>query len=109
MATTRPAGLGNVNMKKTRTQWVDGMAHVTLYDTEILQWNPATRALTLNDGGFNTVTTTTRMNDALHELGIPGFIARHNFIVCYYPPGCGKVRKGIPANGTHIIPEADNA
>ena len=53
----------------------DGSKSVILHSTEIVRWNPEKRTLRLNSGGWFTVTTRTRMNQALNEWGIPGGVS----------------------------------
>ena len=49
----------------------DGSKSVTLHSTEVAHWNPITRQLRLCTGGWYTVTTRTRMSQAMNEWGIP--------------------------------------
>lgn len=47
-----------------------GVLHVTYYDTEIVTADPDARRVVLNNGGFTTMTTKTRMTQAAHQFGL---------------------------------------
>lgn len=49
----------------------DGSVSVTLHNTEIIRHWPADRKLRLDTGGWFTVTTARRMNQAFNEWNLP--------------------------------------
>ena len=59
--------------RNNTTVWEDestGETCVTLHATTVFRHNPKTRTVTLNSGGWLTVTTKTRMNQAANQFGL---------------------------------------
>lgn len=49
----------------------DGALSITLYQTEILRYWTKDRKVRIDTGGYYTVTTRTRLNQAFNEWGLP--------------------------------------
>lgn len=49
----------------------DGSKSVTLHQTEVIRYYPERRKAVFNTGGWFTVTTRTRMNQACNEWNLP--------------------------------------
>lgn len=60
--------------KNNTTTTIDGHGRidsVTLHHTRILEIDWGKGEITVNTGGYNTVTTQTRLNQAFNQLGLP--------------------------------------
>lgn len=75
-----------ISKNNTKIQNLDGKTIVTLHQTQIVILNHAARTATLNSGGFQTVTTRTRMTQVFNEmrLGIGVFQRAHKWFVSLY-------------------------
>lgn len=68
--------------KNNTTTTIDGHGRidsVTLHHTRILEIDWGKGEITVNTGGYNTVTTQTRLNQAFNQLGLPFCCGRTNY------------------------------
>lgn len=71
---------------------------VTLHSTRILNINWGERTVFVYTGGWNTVTTQTRLNQAFNESGIPIRVSRKGGVMRWYggyhPESAGPIGAG---------------
>lgn len=63
----------------TSTRHDNGWQTVRYHDTDVFKYNPSTKTLILNNGGWMTNTTKKRMNQAMKEYGIEGDVYQKNY------------------------------
>lgn len=58
---------------KTATRVVNSPVHASVryHDTVVITWNKPENVVFLDTGGYNTVTTRTRINQACNQWGLP--------------------------------------
>ena len=57
----------------------EGITRVTYHATAVVKWSPRESWVELNSGGWRTVTTKTRINQALHQFGIAFQVYQRDF------------------------------
>ena len=64
----------NINLKQltaTSVRTDDGTIICRYHDTDIAKYNPTTRTVTLNSGGWHTATTKRHINQCFQVWGLP--------------------------------------
>jgi len=82
----------NNTLSTYRTTWVDNgdQGNVTYINTEIVRWDDD--QVTLNSGGWETVTTKRKMNQAARQFAKRFSVFQHDF-VWYVEDREGNVQK----------------
>ena len=68
-----------IGKHKTTVKVENGNLSVTYHWTEIVKDDLASRTITFNNGGFETATTKTRINQTLNQYNIPFRVFQKDF------------------------------
>lgn len=67
--------------RKVATRIAEGPRYVTVryHKTDIITIDKESRTVTLNSGGYHTVTTKRRMNEVMRDFMIPAYVRQHEY------------------------------
>ena len=89
----------NIRTGNTEVRFHDGRTIVRLHSTDIVDVDTRDNTITLNTGGWNTVTTKERMNAVLRAFNSPYHVYQRDFQ--WY---VASYAQEFPFNGTFTLP-----